>query len=431
MDIRNTKIYFGEDTVLGEQIFKKLKELEADPRNYWKYWNDNLSKTNPKCFFIENSLDLSWTNDFEFFNEQKEYKLIFLKDLETGTKKQIGWRFNNENWRKAAKGIIGNDFSIRENGVEFDTNSALYHKMVELKVLEQWCNAVYEEAPEFKVGDIVYIVKSCGSSNNKTGEVGKVTKVDEKSCLIEDRITGWEAKKDLRFATKEEIEQYNNKFNVGDWVVITDSGGGTNPKDIEMICKIVSTNATKGLLPEYTIEIDRDKIGNQDRFLDPCYIRKATLEEIERENNFKEGDWVYVQSSHFGWVKQGDVVQLGGVYWENFGVRKENGEQYFSAITVEYPNGNSGRGNIAFRKATSVEIQKANEIKIGDYTVNIVSSSQVIIDDYTYSYKDVENVLAVLNLKKVGYIAVGCSSQYKLTKSTVERILKAMQNAKF
>jgi len=32
MDIRNTKIYFGEDTVLGEQIFKKLKELGADPK---------------------------------------------------------------------------------------------------------------------------------------------------------------------------------------------------------------------------------------------------------------------------------------------------------------------------------------------------------------------------------------------------------------
>ena len=53
----------------------------------------------------------------------------------------------------------------------------------------------------------------------------------------------------------------------------------------------------------------------------------------------------------------------------------------------------------------------------------------MIINDYTYSYKDVENVLAVLSLKKVGWIAVGCNSQINLTKSTVERILKAMENA--
>ena len=33
MDIRNTKIYFGNDAVLGEQIFKKLKKLGVDSQN--------------------------------------------------------------------------------------------------------------------------------------------------------------------------------------------------------------------------------------------------------------------------------------------------------------------------------------------------------------------------------------------------------------
>ena len=86
-----------------------------------------------------------------------------------------------------------------------------------------------------------------------------------------------------------EIQQYlpdghpdkvsNQKFKVGDYVVIKDYGYGTHESDINMFCKIVKTDA-KGCCDSYTIEIDRDKRGNKDRFLDPRCLRHATSKEI-------------------------------------------------------------------------------------------------------------------------------------------------------
>jgi len=74
----------------------------------------------------------------------------------------------------------------------------------------------------------------------------------------------------------------NEKYKAGDIVIITANGGGTAIEDKGLACMIVSVY-TKRTTPSnygYIIEIDRDKSGNNDRFLSPDYIRLATPEEI-------------------------------------------------------------------------------------------------------------------------------------------------------
>jgi len=286
MDIRNTKIWFGEDKVLAQKIFNRLKELGVDSHNNWRTFDDCEGRFN--CYRVDDEYYLWTCNTKEQF-DNVEYKEITTKDLGM-EKKQIGWKFKTQEFKHATTKLIAH-IAWNMVGKDFEQHSDVEDYLKSLGVLEMWCDAVYEK------------------------------------------------------------------------------------------------------------------------------------------ETFQEHDWVYITSGNFGWVKQGDVVQLGGEYWMKYGVREQGGKQHISAITSEHPNGNSGLGDISFRKANVEEIKEAQIIKIGDYTVNIVSSSQVIINDYTYSYKDVENVLAVLSLKKVGWIAVGCNSQINLTKSTVERILKAMENA--
>lgn len=77
------------------------------------------------------------------------------------------------------------------------------------------------------------------------------------------------------------------KFKIGDWVVIQYSGWGTNPKDVGLVCKIVKTNV-RGC---YNIEIDRDKIGNGNRFTCKEALRYAKNHEIPEEFRNKETEF--------------------------------------------------------------------------------------------------------------------------------------------
>lgn len=72
------------------------------------------------------------------------------------------------------------------------------------------------------------------------------------------------------------------KFKEGDLVVITSSGYGTSPKDKGLICrihKIYEKGKSPAKFASYTVKIDRDKDGNNDRYLDPAALRHATPEE--------------------------------------------------------------------------------------------------------------------------------------------------------
>jgi len=66
----------------------------------------------------------------------------------------------------------------------------------------------------------------------------------------------------------------------GDYVIITARGSGTSKKDIGLFCQIVRTDHVHGWCSYYNIEIDRDKVGNRDRYLAENVLRLATPEEI-------------------------------------------------------------------------------------------------------------------------------------------------------
>ncbi len=68
----------------------------------------------------------------------------------------------------------------------------------------------------------------------------------------------------------------------GDWVVITTNGSGTACEDIGLICRVCNAGTIKKTHFSYNIEIDRDKIGNKDRWTSADVLRPATQEEIER-----------------------------------------------------------------------------------------------------------------------------------------------------
>src|SRR5690606_5439805 len=72
------------------------------------------------------------------------------------------------------------------------------------------------------------------------------------------------------------------EFKVGDIVVITKAGYGTSDKDVGLITKIVDNKSNKSWFFNYTVEIADDKVGNNDRYLDPKCLRHATPEEIKQ-----------------------------------------------------------------------------------------------------------------------------------------------------
>lgn len=154
-------------------------------------------------------------------------------------------------------------------------------------------------------------------------------------------------------------------------------------------------------------------------------ILEVWCDAVYEEYVFKEHDWVYIESSDLGWVKRGDVVQLGGKYWDSYGVKQEDTKQHISCITEEYPEGNSGLGYISFREATSEEIEEANKIKIGGHLVGFYPTG-VLIDDNHYSKSEMENILAVLNIPTIQSINVRCNGQIVFKKNVIQKILNKM-----
>lgn len=122
---------------------------------------------------------------------------------------------------------------------------------------------------------------------------------------------------------------YVNEFNVNDWVVITKSGYGTNSSDIGLVCKIVSIDKNKK--NNYDVEIDRDKIGNFDRFLGSNALRKATEEEIEKANQkvFKVGNFGIIVRNKQAYHKNDNITQFVNELIDKFSLKSNAGGYTF------------------------------------------------------------------------------------------------------
>ena len=292
MTIRNTKIWFGDDAALGEQIFKRLKELGADPQNNWKIWNKLLN--NPRGYSVSSDLALGWyaakreNGSFDV----TPYTEITLKDLsinnlDMDNKKLIGWKFKDKKYSDIIQKEYLNCITGLTKEYDFTDKSEVKDRLVELNVLEIWCTPVYEE--EFKVGDWVTLVPEL---------------IDKSS--------------------------YNYAI-------------------------------------YYCIQVPK-------------------------------------------------TLKIKSLHCDGKGILFFLNEQSQWNLPVD-----------CYRLATKEEIEAAEEVKIGNYFVKIVSSDQVVIDGNSYNYLDVTRVLEVLALPKVGHLMVGCNFNIKLTKETVEKILKRMK----
>jgi len=79
--------------------------------------------------------------------------------------------------------------------------------------------------------------------------------------------------------------KFTNMYVEGQWITITKNGQGTAPSDVGLVCriaKIYEEGKSPARYKHYTIEIDRDKEGNRDRYLAITVIRHATPEEIQK-----------------------------------------------------------------------------------------------------------------------------------------------------
>ncbi len=262
--LNDTKIWFGDDTDLRERIFNRLKEIGIDTSS-WKSSGNDYFKF---YMIIDNSLLIKSSNSLEQID-------LFLAD----TKKRI-------------------------------EPSDLFEKFVEGEYYHIKKNTV--------IGyDLIIKYKSCSSLDDEISNgpfINATSKVfinSENNCI---RLDG-----DARLATPQERSWLNvciacnryipidqmaitsDAFKVGDWVIITDNGFGTSHEDIGMVCKIISTDygdRTDHWFM-YPIEIDRDKSGNNNRFLSEGGIRKALPSEIPTINqtDFKKGDYVVLLAS--------------------------------------------------------------------------------------------------------------------------------------
>jgi len=219
--------------------------------------------------------------------------ITFQQFLDMNNKKIIGYKVKSEFKDVAAKvaGVTDYDSYLRDE-CHFMINSISRQRLFDAQVLDLWCEEVYESKPEFKVGDIV-IVKSakqgdrCNgiSKDNYLCKLHNIRSLPDTSgrttniaftvdYLNEGRNISYDDI--IRFATPEEIKEYNKpKFKVGDIVVVTERHSN-NPSKAGDIVEIREIDDT--YVPYYVY-------NKRENACDWCKnVRKATEAEIEQYN---------------------------------------------------------------------------------------------------------------------------------------------------
>jgi hypothetical protein len=262
----------------------------------------------------------------------------------------------------------------------------------------------------FKVGEWVTCLedglndtahKKCEKEYIKEGTIFQVKEIDLDSnnsyvvAITERRAVAriGQYPKSFRLATEEEAQ--TRGFRVGDWIVVIESGGGTNPKDIGLVSRIVKTDVECGF-PDYTIEIKDDKIGNNDKFLAPGCIRLATPEEIEKAKEkrkapqFKIGDWIIVKDdasiSTDGRKYKGRVFKIGNIF-DSYSDR----DSYISGYIHQY---------IDLEKATEggiylSEIKEASTGEIRNHLFN-EAKARGFVDGVTLAKTGINSIFSFL-----------------------------------
>lgn len=160
-------------------------------------------------------------------------------------------------------------------------------------------------------------------------------------------------------------------------------------------------------------------------YYDPDGLPKEIVEEWEpvyEEDEFKEGDYVYIERGDGGWLIDGQVVQLGGYYWGMYGMK----HGHFSAITEEHPKGNSGLlPKLLYRKATKEEIYSYNNITIGGYSAEVRTDGSIAFGCVHLSKESLKTIEYLLSSgAKAAIIVQGT----KITLQIVNRLLNKLKS---
>lgn len=163
-----------------------------------------------------------------------------------------------------------------------------------------------------------------------------------------------------RRATEEEITNFYKSQKVAHKKII----GYKSPTDLfngEVKAGTLYGKDDDGTSEKLCVPIDDTKREENDAFYSLAPEIVETWEPVYEE--FNEGDYIYIEEGS-GWVVKDEVVQLGGRYWNEYGLKND----HFTAITKAFPKGNSGRlPDVKFRKATAQEIEEAKKLKVGEY----------------------------------------------------------------
>lgn len=145
-----------------EEFKTGKKAVSIEDRKQWFKINSLVEMTTAFQGNVYYANDGGWTTDSKWLIEQ-EYELLSFNQIdfeEHTSKKIIGYKFKEQYLaykdQAADIGLYNRDYDIQVNYLSTGSNSII--RLKEAGVFDIWFEAVYE--PEFKEGDIVYILET-------------------------------------------------------------------------------------------------------------------------------------------------------------------------------------------------------------------------------------------------------------------------------
>ncbi|MCU5554867.1 hypothetical protein OCB15_18155 [Bacillus cereus] len=216
--------------------------------------------------------------------------------------------------------------------------------------------------PELKVGDKAVVTEAQQGSTFNVGDVVTIERIREHATfghIVRNEKGSAELPKwRLRHATGEEVEAHEASIvREGDYAVIVDTKDITKKAALGDIVKVQINDKSPNIPYKVTNET---RESNDPFWIYRKSVRKATEKEIAefRASKLKEGDVaVIVDASTFLTLKEGDLVEITGVYPKQtirFGIRKADGYEAGAYVTDLRPATETDAQNFKVKKAIKV-----------------------------------------------------------------------------
>jgi hypothetical protein len=157
MEIKGTYVTLPEDDEIKKLIFLRLKQLGADPNNYWKYWND---VTGSICkYYVRGDYSLSKSGHYS--EPQPGFSEIKYQELLGGV--TVGYKFIDDEKILIASKVLDISvgiLSIPIMGGHFAHNTSIYKSLSKLGLLDILCTPIYGDlAPVVEINGYTCVVE--------------------------------------------------------------------------------------------------------------------------------------------------------------------------------------------------------------------------------------------------------------------------------